>query len=59
MKSATYLEVAVEVREDDGDQSVESVEIELQHRQLRVKERAQLKNVDHLAHHGEGEGLLL
>ena len=55
---AEFGEVTCEVRHENRNQSVQPVEVLLQHGQLRVEERAQLVQVDHLAHDCEGKSLV-
>lgn len=54
-----FLQVAVQIGQYHGNQTVEPVEIQLQHRQLRVEQRTELENVDDLAHDCKGETLVL
>lgn len=47
--SVAYLEMAVEVGQQNRDESVESVEVQLQHWELCVEQRCQIEAIDDLA----------
>ena len=56
--SDSYLEVRVEVWEQDADEPVELVEVQLEHWQLGVEKLGHVESVDHVAHHREGKGFV-
>lgn len=48
-----FFQVAVQVGQHHGDEPVESVEVEFEHRQLCVEQGRQFEDMDDLAHDSE------
>lgn len=51
--------MAVQVGQHHGDEPVEPVEVEFEHRQLCVEQRRQFEDMDDLAHDSERQSLVL